>query len=99
MKTKRPLTVSDAIRYLTLMDPDLTNEQVQQRLEWLGLESCTTFLISCVRKSFRDDVRFLKRIGMLNDRKPVIPSRLRRLKPPEDEPAPRYHYGRQSRDD
>jgi hypothetical protein len=98
MKTKRPLTSKDAIRYLTLMDADLTNEEIQQRLGWLGLESCTTFLISCTRKSFRDDVRFLRRVGMLNDREPVIPSRIRRLRPPDDEPV-RYHYGRQSGDD
>jgi hypothetical protein len=54
--------------------------------------------ISCIRRSFRDDVHFLKRVGLLKDRAPLIPSRIRRLKPPEEEPF-RYHYGRQSRDD
>ena len=98
MKAKRLLTVMDAIKFLSLHDPDLTNEQVQQRLGWLGLESCTTFLISSIRRSFRDDMRFLKRVGMLNDVEPVIPSRIRRLKPPKEELF-RYHYGRQSKDD
>ena len=93
------ITVKDAIRYLTLHDPDLTNEAIQQRLRWLGLSECTTFVISCIRRSFREDMRFLERVGLLTDRKPAIPSRIRRLKPPEDEPAPRYHYGRQSKDD
>ena len=98
MKAKRLLTVMDAIKFLSLHDPDLSNEEVQQRLGWLGLESCTTFLISSIRRSFRDDMRFLKRVGMLNDVEPVIPSRIRRLKPPAEEPV-RYHYGRQSRDE
>jgi len=31
MKTKRPLTLKDAVRYLTLLDADLTNEAIQQR--------------------------------------------------------------------
>ena len=99
MTTTRLLTSKDAIRFLTLMDADLTPAQIQQRLVWLGLPECTTFLISSIRRQFRDDVRFLRRIGMLNDREPLIPSRIRRLKPPEDEPIPRYHYGRQSKDD
>ena len=98
MTATTPVTLL-LIKFLSLHDPDLTNEQVQQRLGWLGLESCTTFLISSVRRSFRDDMRFLKRIGMLNDVEPVIPSRIRRLEPPAEEPAPRYHHRRQSRDD
>jgi hypothetical protein len=92
------MSVKDAIKFLSLHHPDLTNLQVQQRLEWLGLPECTTFTISCIRRSFRDDVHFLKRVGLLKDRAPLIPSRIRRLKPPEEEPF-RYHYGRQSRDD
>jgi hypothetical protein len=98
MKTTRNITVKDAIRFLSLLDPDLTNEAIQQRLEWLGLPECTTFVISHMRRSFRDDMRFLQRVGMLRNGEPIIPSRIRRLKPPEEEPF-RYHYGRQSRED
>ena len=99
MTTQRPLTVTDAVRYLTLMDPDLTNLQIQDRLVCLGLAECTTFTISHMRRTFLDDVRFLRRIGLLNDREPLIPSRIRRLKPPKEQPPFRYHFGRQSRDD
>lgn len=98
MKTKKPLTVMDAIKYLTLYDPDLTSLQIQDRLKWLGLDSCTTFLIS-IRRSFRDDMRFLKKIGMLSDNAPEIPVQIRRLKKPKHEP-PRYHFfGQQPCDD
>jgi hypothetical protein len=83
MTTPKPLKTRDVIRYLSLLDPDLTNEQIQQRLEWLGLvPTCTTFVISAIRKGLLDDMRFLERVGLLRNRKPLIPSRLRRLKPP-----------------
>jgi hypothetical protein len=72
-----PLTSKDAVRFLVLLDPDLTNEQIQSRLDWLGLPSCTTFLISTIRASFREDVRLLEQAGLLRDRKPRIPSRIR----------------------
>lgn len=94
----KTLTTKDAIRFLSLHDRDLTNTQIQQRLDWLGLPECTTFTISCVRRSFREDVHLLERVGMLNDTEPIIPARIRKLKPPKEEPV-RYHYGRQSRDD
>ena len=99
MKPKRLLTVTDAVRYLTLHDPDLTNLQIQDGLVWLGLPECTTFVISHMRRSFRDDMRFLRRVGLLRNREPIIPSRIRRLKPPKEQPPFRYHFGRQSRDD
>ena len=99
MRTRTKLTTKDAIRFLTLHDPGLTPAQIQERLVWLGLSECTTFVISHFRRSFRDDMRFLRRVGLLRNREPLIPSSIRRLKPPEDEPVFRYHYGRQSRDD
>jgi hypothetical protein len=58
----KPLTPKDAVRFLTLHDPDLTSEQVKQRLEWLGFE-VTTFTVNHFRTYFRDDMRFLERIG------------------------------------
>ena len=88
--TTKPLTPKDAIRFLTLLNPDLSNEQIQQRLDWLGLPSCTLFLISAIRASFRDDARFLEKVGLLRNRKPIIPSRLRKLKPPKNEPVKGY---------
>ena len=96
MTTTKPPTIRDAIRFLTLWNPDLTNVQIQQRLVWLELPECSTFLIASIRSSFRDDVRFLKRVGLLRNKPALIPSCIRNLKPPEEE---RYHFGRQSRDD
>jgi hypothetical protein len=95
----KTLTPKDAVRYLMLHDPDLTSKQLQDRLKWLGLPELTTFTISNFRRSFREDLNFLKRAGMLRNREPVIPDLIRNLKPPEDEPPLRYHFGRQSRDD
>ena len=99
MKTRKHLTPSDVIRFLTLHDPDLTAAQIQDRLEWLGLEKCTTFLITQIRGAFLRDLHFLTRLGLLNDRKPTIPSRIRNVRPPKQEPVRGSHYGRQSRDD
>ena len=99
MTTKRTLGVHDAIKFLTLLDDDLTAAQIQQRLEWLGLPEASTFLVGQIRGQFRADMRFLERVGLLRDRTPTIPDAIRRLKPPKTEPAPRYYLGRQSRDD
>ena len=96
--TSMKLTLKDAIRYLMLYDPDLTSAQIQERLVWLGFD-VTKFVVSHFRSSFRDDVRFLRKLGLLRNREPRIPDQIRNLKLPEHEPAPRYHYGRQSRDD
>jgi len=99
MTTKKPLTSKDAIRFLTLLDAGLTNKQIADRLDWLGLPECTSFLIAQTRSSLREHVRFFDRVGLLRkNRQPLIPARIRRLKPLEDKPV-RYHYGRQSKDD
>jgi hypothetical protein len=92
MRTTKPLTYKDAIRYLVLMDSSLTSEQIRKRLDWLGLPSCTTFVISQIRAGFRDDMRFLERVGLLRNRKPLIPFRIRRLKPPKDTPVKEFYY-------
>jgi hypothetical protein len=92
MRTNRTLTLKDAVRYLTLHDPNLTPEQIQQRLDWLGLPECTLFLISQIRAGLRSDMRFLERVGLLRNRKPLIPACIRRLKPPQDEPVKEFHY-------
>ena len=96
MTTTKTLTRKDAIKYLTLHDPDLTNAQIQTRLQWLGLPPCTTFLIAQIRGGLRDDVRFMKKVGLLRNKPALIPSCIRNLKPPKED---RYHFGRQSRDD
>ena len=100
-KPSKPLTVRDVVRYLSLWDEDLTNKDIRDRLDWLGHPECSTFLIGQIRGSFRSDMRFLEKLGLLRDRPPIIPNAIRRLKPPKPkhEPVPRYHYGRQSRDD
>ena len=87
MTTRKPLTVRDAIRFLTLLDDGLSNAQIQQRLEWLGLPPCTLFLISQTRACLRDDMRFLERAGLLRDKRALIPARIRRLKPPKPDPG------------
>ena len=81
MRTR--LTSRDAVRYLVLIDSSLSVEDIQSRLEWLGLPSCTSFLVSQIRRSLRDHLRFLKQAGLLRNKPPLIPSRLRRLKPPK----------------
>lgn len=87
MRTRKPLTVRDAVRYLALMDDGLSNEQIQQRLSWLSLPSRTLFLISRIRSSLLDDMRFLERAGLLRHKRALIPARIRNLKPPKDEPV------------
>ena len=99
MTTRTHLTSTDAIKYLTLHDPDLTAAQIQQRLSWLGLPEASLFLVSQIRGQFRRDLHFLEKVGLLRDCKPTIPDAIRRLKPPKTESAPRYHHGRQSRDE
>jgi hypothetical protein len=49
MTATKPLTSKDAVRFLTLLNPDLTNAEIQLRLDWLGLPECTTFLIAQIR--------------------------------------------------
>jgi hypothetical protein len=92
MTTRKPPTIKDVIRYLVLMNPDLSNEEIQLRLDWLDLPPCTLFLIAQIRAGFRDDVRFLERIGMLRNKRPLIPSRLRKLKPPKPKPVKEFYY-------
>ena len=92
MTTRKPLTARDAIRFLSLHDPNLTNKDIKDRLEWLGLPECSTFLIGQIRGSFRSDMRFLKRAGLLRNRKPTLPDAIRRLKPPTDGPVKEFYY-------
>jgi hypothetical protein len=37
-------------------------------------------------------MRFLERVGLLRNRKPLIPFRIRRLKPPKDTPVKEFYY-------
>lgn len=90
--TKNRLTHKDAIRYLTLLAPDLTTEQIQQRLDWLGLPPCTLFLISTIRSGLLSDMRFLERAGLLRNKRALIPARIRKLKPPKDELVKPFYY-------
>ena len=85
MTKTKPLSFKDAVRFLTLWNSDFTNVQIQERLEWLGLEKCTTFLIAQIRSGLRSDMRFLKQVGLLRNRAPPYPSRIRRLRPPRKE--------------
>ena len=71
--TRKTMTSKDVIRYLTLMNPDLTNAQIQTRLEWLNLPECSLFVISSIRNSLRDDVRFLEKAGMLRNKYTTYP--------------------------
>ena len=73
--TRKTLSSKDVIRYLTLINPDLTNAQIQTRLEWLGLPECSLFVVSSIRNSLRDDMRFLEKAGMLRNKRPLIPAR------------------------
>jgi hypothetical protein len=54
--------------------------------------------LSLLKPDFCYPLRCTRR-PLLRDRPPVIPSRIRQLKPPAEPTGPRYHYGRQSRDD
>ena len=97
--TTKTLSVHDAIKFLTLLDDDLTAAQIQQRLEWLGLPETSLFLVSQIRGSFRRDLLFLKKVGLLRNKEPLIPDCIKNLRPPKQKPVPRYYLGRQSRDD
>ena len=99
MSTTKTLSVHDAIKYMTLHDPDLTNSQISDRLNWLGLPECSVFLVGQIRGQFRRDLYFLKKVGLLRERKPTIPSRIKNVRAPKPEPARGSHYGRQSKDD
>ena len=77
------LLALDAIRFLTLLDSSLPTEDIEVKLDQLGLPSCTRFLVVQIRRSLRDHFRFLKEAGLLKNKPPLIPSRLRRIKPPK----------------
>ena len=87
--TTRDLTLRDAVRYLVLGNPDITNAQIQQRLGWLGFE-CSSFVVSSIRGSLRDHLRFLRRVGLLGNKQPLIPSCIRNLRPPRGKEFERY---------
>lgn len=76
--TMKRLTTRDCIRLLTLTEPGLSVDDVQRKLEMFGLPVPTTFLISQIRLSLRDHLRFLQELKLLRDREPIISPDLRR---------------------
>jgi hypothetical protein len=74
----RTLTTKDAIRHLVLCDPDISVDDIADRLDELDLHVPTKFYIATFKRKLRDTMRFLRKQGMIVDKPHKLPASMRR---------------------
>jgi hypothetical protein len=60
------LGIKEAIMMLTLRHPDWSTAEIRSELVALGFDRPTSFMVSSIKRTFRDNVRFLVKEGVID---------------------------------
>ena len=67
------LDTKTAIKMLILRHPDWSTDDLMAELAELDFFVPTRFFVSCLKTKFKDDLRFLKEVGVIDDARPTAP--------------------------
>ena len=95
----KPLDTKTALKMLILRHPDWTTDDLLAELAALGFELPTRFLVSETRSRFKDDLRFLKQAGVIDDARLTVPLHPELKRRPRKWKLGKKHYAAGSRDD
>ena len=81
---------------LILRHPDWSSDDLLVELSALNFEIPTRFLVSCVKLTFKANLKFLKQVGVIDadarPRAPLHPDLIRRPRKSQPKNPPYKHY-------